>query len=179
LRPGAEGKVFEILIVCTGNVCRSPMAEGILRALLDRHEMSGRARVRSAGTWASSGAAASPNAIVVAETKGISLTEHRSRPLSRSLIRESDLILVMEPVHLEEVLAQEPEAEGRTFLLNRFADPEEGDPAGVEDPFGGSEAAYESAFGELDHLLRVALPRILVRIQDREEQGRSAPANPA
>jgi protein-tyrosine-phosphatase len=164
--------VVRILVICTGNVCRSPMGEGILKNLLHRQGLGERADVRSAGTWASAGAAASPNGVAVAARHGIRIENHRSTPLSRSLIREADLILTMEPAHLEEVLALDPEAEAKTSVLTTFVDPEQGDPGGVEDPFGGDEAAYEDTFEQIDHLLRVALPKILSLIEGAEEEAR-------
>jgi protein arginine phosphatase len=140
------------------------MAEGILKSLLARHRVGGQVEVRSAGTWAVSGSAASTHGVAVASKHGVEIENHRSTPLSHSLIEDADLILTMEPAHVEEVLARVPEAESKTHVLTTFADPEDGDPGGVEDPFGGTEEAYEVTFGEIDHLLRVALPRILSRI---------------
>ena len=161
--------MYRILVICTGNVCRSPMAEGILKHLLSKQGLETQVEVRSAGTWASGGAAASENAVRAAAERGIRIEEHRSAPLGRSLIREADLILTLEPAHLEEVLAQEPQAENKAYLLTTFADPAGGDPGGVEDPFGADLESYRTTFNEIDHWLRMALPRILTRIQETEK----------
>ena len=160
--------MFRILVVCTGNVCRSPMGEGILKHLLAQQGLADRAEVRSAGTWGSSGAAASDFAVRAAAEHGIRIENHRSSPLRRSLVREADLILAMEPAHLEEVLVQEPEASTKAFLLTTFADPERGDPGGVEDPFGADLDSYRTTYDEVDHLLRLGLPRVLRMIQEAD-----------
>ena len=67
----------------------------------------------------------------------------------------------MEPVHLEDILAKVPEYQNKAFVVTTFADPEEGAPEGVIDPYGSAQEQYEATFEELDHILRVAFPRVL------------------
>ena len=166
--------MFRILVVCTGNVCRSPMGEGILKHLLAQQGLADRVDVRSAGTWGSSGSAASDFAVRAAAEHGIRIESHRSSPLRRSLVREADLILAMEPAHLEEILVQEPDASDKAFLVTTFADAENGDPGGVEDPFGADLDSYRTTYEEVDHLLRLGLPRVLRMIQESDGAPKAA-----
>lgn len=157
--------MYRILVVCTGNVCRSPMAEGILRDLLEDEGLGDQIEVRSAGTWAVSGSPASENAVKVAADSGIDIEEHRSTPLSHALIQGADLILTMEPGHLEEILVHMPEARGKAHLLPSYADPEHGSPRGVDDPIGGALFAYEQTYRELHRLLTAAVRRIIPEVR--------------
>ena len=126
-----------ILFVCTGNTCRSPMAEGLLRhALRDDKSF----RILSAGVAANSGAPANPETVTILRESGIDLENHLSRPITSDLVREAMLILAMTDVHKEIILELFPEAGERVFLLGEFSR----DPAfhEIPDPIGGGRAAY-------------------------------------
>lgn len=133
---------MNVLFVCTGNTCRSPMAEAIASAMSPRAESSGPSeglamRFTSAGTAASSGA--SPSAEAVRAVKdleiGANLVSHRSRPLSRKLIAEADAIYTMSRSHMHAILELDPEARDKVRLL----DPDGHD---VPDPVGLADRVY-------------------------------------
>lgn len=113
-------KVKRVLFVCTGNTCRSPMAEAILN-----EKGSGEFEARSAGVFAEKGQEAHPHAIAALKKKGIRLT-HESKPLTRSLVDWADLILTMTESHKAQVHHRFPEAHDKIFTLKEYvADPEE------------------------------------------------------
>lgn len=147
---------MRLLFVCTGNTCRSPLAEGIARRLLaDRG--AGDVEVGSAGTSTMDGAVASDGALLVALEHQLDLSAHRTRQLSRELVAEADLILVMGPHHLERVEALG--GTGKAWLLHAFAS-DGASQAAVSDPFGGGLDTYRETYQELEAALRRALPRL-------------------
>ena len=101
-------------MVCTGNIIRSAMAEAMLRVHLDGRPLD--ATVRSAGTLAWDGAA-HRSAVEVLRERGVDLTGHASQPLTTALVADADLVLPMARTHLWGVLAHDPDADARTFLL--------------------------------------------------------------
>jgi low molecular weight protein-tyrosine phosphatase len=134
---------FHILTVCTGNICRSPMAEGMLRHFLPG-KFKDVVRVSSAGTDALHGNQATVFAIQTMEQYGIEIVDHRARRLNRSMVADADLILAMEEYHLKIIRGMHLFASGKAHLMSRFdsVDP----PYEVPDPMGGELALYiESA----------------------------------
>jgi protein-tyrosine phosphatase len=133
---------FMLLLVCTGNTCRSPMAEVICRKLFAEKlkctvdELSDRGiLVMSAGTSAMMGSRATPEAVEVLRNWGLNLTEHESQPVTSQLVRHADVIWTMTRSHRQALVSQWPEAAARASVLSRSG----GD---ISDPIGGTQDLY-------------------------------------
>src|ERR1700681_2260509 len=109
---------MNIVFICTGNTCRSPMAEAIARKAAVERGLAN-VEVSSAGTSAWEGAPASDGALLVALERGMDLNEHRAQTLTRDIVQSSDIILAMGPHHLERIEALG--GEGKGFLLSDYA----------------------------------------------------------
>ncbi len=135
--------------MCSGNTCRSPLAEGIAKKIFP-NSLSDQIEISSAGSSALEGLPASALAIRVAENNGIDLTGHITRLLNRSLVKEADLIVVMSSKHKETIRVIEPSALEYTFLLSEFCDGIDGD---IADPIGGNFEGYERTFELINNCL--------------------------
>ena len=128
-----------ILFVCTGNVCRSPMAEGILRQAIQGR---GGYEVRSAGLGAVEGQPPSPFAVQAVKELGIEIGSLRSRTLTPELVQQADYIFGMTHSHVDTVLLLYPQAAEKTFLLREFDDTLNLFEKDISDPIGGSYNTY-------------------------------------
>ena len=147
---------MQILFVCTGNTCRSPMAAEIARRVAAERGLAD-VTFASAGTGAFEGSAASDGALLISMENGGDLSTHRSQPITRALVEASDLVLVMGDKHLARV--EELGGTGKSWLLIDYAS-HGGNPRSVSDPFGGDLETYRATYGELEDAIRRALDRL-------------------
>jgi len=130
-----------ILMVCVGNICRSPMAEGLMRDATVRAGSS--MRVASAGIGALVGEPADPMARELLAEQGVDISAHRARQLGAEMVRDHELILVMEEWQRRKVESDFPMARGRVMCLGHWSGLE------VPDPYRQPRAAFEQALEEI------------------------------
>jgi protein-tyrosine-phosphatase len=141
-----------ILFVCTGNTCRSPMAEAILK----NKQIDG-LEVKSAGIFAANGSGASPHAKQVLNENNIPHT-HQSTYLNETVVDWADLILTMTTAHKFAILQAYDHAATKVFTLKEFS----GEPSSLDvlDPYGGDLTDYQQTFTELNILIEKALEKL-------------------
>ncbi len=129
----------KILVVCAGNICRSPLGEYMLKAKLPTKQ------VDSAGLVAKNGDRADVSSIKLAKADGLDLSAHQARRLTTELCAKYDLILVMEPQHQKDIMQKFPQASGKTMLLGKWIGVDE-----IPDPYKMSIEAFEHAYKLID-----------------------------
>lgn len=145
--------MYSVLFVCAANICRSPMAMGLLR-LLTAGESDW--RIESAGVWALTGAEAAPLTVRLLAERQSDISAHRARQVDRFLLEEFQAILVMERNQREALRLAFPEFAQRIFLLSELV----GAHYDIADPMGGDRAEFEATFAEIEGILRGGLPRL-------------------
>lgn len=145
--------ISHILVVCVGNICRSPMAEALLRdALSDRDEIT----VESAGLGAMVDWPAAEHAVALLGERGLDISAHRARQLSPELMHDADLILVMESGHKKAIEAEDLTARGKVFRLGEWQDRD------IHDPFQQPRTEFAKVLREIDGCIEDWVERLNV-----------------
>jgi protein-tyrosine-phosphatase len=148
---------MRILFVCTGNICRSPMAEALMRQALHARGRDD-VEVCSAGTSAAEGSPASEGAYLVGLEKGLDLSIHCATYLTRAVVDSADIVFCMSNHHLQR--AESLGGKGKSFLLASYVG-RRGEEAEVEDPFGGELDDYRRTYDQLKVLTAEAVDKFL------------------
>ena len=146
-----------ILVVCTANICRSPVAKALLEKGLQERGCSEGWTVSSAGTWAQVRRGASHHSVVVAAKRGLDITGHVAEMLGRQYMRDADLVLCMESGHAEALRFEFPEDAYKVHLFSEMV----GQNFSISDPYGGPYSTYEQMATELTEVIDQGLDRII------------------
>ncbi len=159
----------KILIICTANICRSPVAAALLRDRLRQRGLSDW-QVGSAGTWAMASRGASRYSIQVSARNGLDISGHRSAMVDEAYLSEADLVLTMEDGHAEALRAEFPNLAYKVHMLSEMI----GRAYNIPDPYGGPLEEYERMYEGLCDVVDGGLERIITLAQDNA--GRRQPA---
>ena len=145
-----------ILVICTANICRSPVAAALLRDRLRQRGLDGWT-VGSAGTWAMDARPASRYSVNVMGRHGFNITDHRATMVEERHLRDADLALTMEDGHAEALRAEFPAHAHKVYLLTEMI----GRGYNIPDPYGGPVAGYQQMYDELVAVIDAGMERVI------------------
>jgi protein-tyrosine-phosphatase len=156
---------FVITFICSGNICRSPMGEGILKKKFEKNKLARLVEINSAGTLNLAPTRASDEAIKISKNHKVDISNHLSTPIDRTILDRANIIICMALYHYNLLIKNFPEYVNKIYVLKNMEVGEEVTDASVADPIGMSEAFYEQIFQEIDGELERILPGLEARIE--------------
>ena len=150
-----------VLFICSANICRSPMAMGLLRSMVE--DSSDQWKIESAGVWDMDGQQVAANTQLILKERGIDLNDHTSRNVSGTMLSEFNLVLVMEDIHKEVLKLAFPEYTDRIYMLSEMV----GEFYDIVDPIGGSLADFEETALEMERILTEGFEKISILSVDK------------
>ena len=141
--------MINILVVCTANICRSPMGAALLRGKIGRRDLSDAWQVQSTGTWASYGSPASEFSVLEMSERGLDIADHRSQPITDELLRNANVVLVMARNHRDAISAEFPMHAEKVFLFSELGSSD----YDIVDPIGQPRTEYAACARELETLV--------------------------
>lgn len=150
---------MNVMFVCTGNTCRSPMAEGFLKKLVSDSGKDG-INVCSRGLAAATGESASKNSIIAAAEHGVNISSHASCQLSIEDVQSADLILTMTASHASAIKSAVPDAKNKVFSLSQYVASSD-----ISDPYGGNIEVYRKSASEIMD----AVKKVFLKLSDESQ----------
>lgn len=150
-----------VLFICSANICRSPMAMGLLRSMVE--DSSDQWKIESSGVWDMGDQPAALNTQLVLQERGIDLNDHASHTITGTMLSEFNLVLVMEDIHKEVLKLAFPEYTDRIYMLSEMV----GEFYDIVDPIGGSLADFEETALEMERILTEGFEKISILAADK------------
>lgn len=150
--------------VCYGNICRSPIAEGIFKQKLDRSGIAGDTIVLSSGISAGNGPAHNFS-IDVSKDLGVDISDHKAKQFTKKMAKSSDFIFTMDEYVRDVILDEFPESEGKVYTLKEFAFGEDVNDPDVEDPYGRPLESFEECVEDISKAINALWDKIKIDLE--------------
>lgn len=154
--------MFKILVVCTANICRSPMGEAIFRKLILDEQLEEQINVDSCGVWAVDGQKASQLSERVARENRLDISAHLSQSLKPNMVKDADVILCMTPGHKGELINFFPTLESKIFTLKEYLREKNPPKNSIDDPIGMSLNFYRRVYREIAREINRVFPMVKI-----------------